>query len=156
MIDDTDPRRDACTDNRTSDRDAVIVIGFDPVVIHDADLFRIFFADPERFESARESEHTVIIEIVRVDVPLGMRRQVIQLDGPAFAATLLQITKSQMVRAWFICGQVLAMRQIAFVVEIKVLASSQRAPRDESFHVEGISGVRSSITDDARPDGTVE
>ena len=136
--------------------DAVIVVGFDPVVIHDADFFRILFTEPEWFESARESQHAVIVKVVGVDVPLGMRRQVIQLDGLAFTVTFVQIAKRQWIRARLVGGQVFAIRQIAFVIEIEVLASSQRAPGDESFHVEGVRRVGTSIRHDARPDGTVE
>lgn len=136
VIDDTDTGWNARADDGARDGYAMIVIRFDPIIIHNADFFRVLFADPERFQAARESQHTIIIKIIGVDMPFGVRRQIVQLNRLAFALAFIQIAKRNVIWARLIRGQMFAMRQVTFVIEIEVLPAGQRAPRDEAFHVQ--------------------
>ena len=70
----------ALRDHGARDQRAVRIVGFDPVVIDDADLLGVVLADPDDRAAAREREHQQVVGIGRVDAPLLVRRDEVQHD----------------------------------------------------------------------------
>ena len=148
--------RNAGADAGAGDHDAIIVVDLDPVVVLQPDGGGVFLAEPKRITAAGERGHALRVAIGGMDMPLAMGCQVVQRQGVALALGAAQIP--QHLGRWrgFVGGQMLAKGQIAFMVQVAMLAARERAPGHHALHVVGEGRVGPFLVHDARPAGAVE
>jgi len=140
-----DAARNPCADGGACHHDAVVVVDLNPVVIRDAQLFGVSVVDPERLDAARERGHTLVVAVGGVNVPLSVRREVVQhlRRTRLFREPQVRVLGGQRLR--LIRRQVLAKLDVGRVIEIEVLAPGEGSPGHARFHVVGKRGVRASI-----------
>ena len=100
---------------------------------------------PERFDAARERGHALVVAVGGVDVPLAVRRQVVQHQRSVLFGSEPQIGVLFRQRLRLIAGQVLSKVDVSGVVEIEVLPPGERPPRHQAFHVVGERRVGSPV-----------
>ena len=74
------PGIDALRNDRAGHQRAVGVVGLDPVVVGDADLPGVGFADPDTRPAAAQCQHQQVVGVGAVDAPFLMRRDEVQHD----------------------------------------------------------------------------
>ena len=149
----THARLHAGTNVDARDDHAVVVEHFHPVVVHETDFFRVLVVDPDRVHAARECQHAVVVLVGRVDIPLAVRRDVVQHQALVVHRAVDDVARRARIQFRLEGGQVFAKVQIPRMVNIEVLASRQRAPGDEALDAHAPGGVSAPVVDHARPAG---
>ena len=153
MIVQTHARLHAGTDVDARDDHAVVVVHLHPIIVHETDFFRVLVVDPDGIHAARERQHAVVVLVGRVDVPLAVRRDVIQHKALVVHGAVDDVACGARVQFRLEGRQVFAEVQIPRMVNIEVLASCQSAPGDEALNVDAPGGVGAPVVDHARPAG---
>ena len=135
----------ALGDDRTRDQRAVGVERLDPIIVDEAGLLGVDFADPHDRPAARQRQHQKVVGIGRVDAPLLMRRDEVENDR---RVTVRPPVKNGLHRLGVdrrtIDAERLAESPHPQVILIELLAAGQRAPGDQLVHV-GIARVVANL-----------
>ena len=92
VVDHARPARDPGADRGARDHDAVVVVDLDPVVVVDADRLGVLVVHPAGLDAARKRQHPLVVAVGRVDVPLAVRREVVEHEAFAVPAGLLTMS----------------------------------------------------------------
>src|ERR1035437_30861 len=153
MVKDANAARDPGADHGARHDDAIVVVGLHPVVVQDSDVGGVFFIQPERLDSPRQSEHPQVVVVGGMNVPFPVRRDAGQRDGLPNRLAVDNIERVFATDSRFKSGAGLAESPIGLMVEIKVLAAGKRAPRDQALDVHSVAGISPAVVNDARPAG---
>ena len=135
------PRRHPLAHHRPRGESPVGVERFNPVVIFNAQLFRVGFAKPDDRPAARQRQHQQVFAIGGVDPPLLVRRQEIQrFFRKAVWRHGLHLADAAGINGRAIGYQAFAEGAHPRMVLIQVLAAGEGAPWDQLMHV-GITGI---------------
>src|SRR5450755_165234 len=143
---------DALADHRTGRDGAVEVEQLDPIIVDDAGTLRVILAQPHTWATAAQCEHQKIVGISAMNAPLLMRRDEVQRDlGVTVGLDAMYACGGLQIHRRAVTGEALAERDHPRVIHVELLASGERAPRNQLVHV-GIAGVvRNGLAFDPAP-----
>ncbi len=107
VVDHASALLDARADGRARHHHAVVVVDLDPVVVLHADRGRVLVVQPARLDPARERRHAQRVAVGRVDVPLAVRRQVVEDEALALLERADREVAELLAELRLVAGQVL-------------------------------------------------
>ena len=137
VIHDRGAGRHAVRDHGTAGHHPVLVEGFDPVVVYDADTLGVLLAHPDHGPAAKERQHLQVVLVFGMDGPLGVRRQVAhryfsstgiaRAQGAEMASQVERRPEGR---------QSFAILKHPLVIDVELLPTGEGAPGNGALHVD--------------------
>ncbi|MOA02544.1 hypothetical protein D3C78_1219990 [compost metagenome] len=145
MIHHGHPGRHTLADDSTRGQRTVAVEHFDPVVIHNPQLFRVHVAHPHNRATTPQRQHQQVVAVRGVNAPFLVRRQEVQrFFRETVRRDLAHVRHAAGINRRTIGHQAFPEGAHPLMILIQLLTSGEGAPRNEFVNVR-VSGVIGNV-----------